>query len=167
MIKNDKQLAITKGKRAAFQKALEALPVEDVLAHELMYNSITSQIETLDEEIKIYEKLRNEHLQVIETKIEDLPEQLITTRIAKGLSQSELAEKMGLKEQQIQRYEASNYEAAKFDRIIEIFHMMGVTIESVKLVLSNDPIIKLESYDTEFIAVETKRLQSRKSLFTV
>jgi transcriptional regulator with XRE-family HTH domain len=45
---------------------------------------------------------------------------LIRARISAGLSQRELAARLGLKEQQIQRYEATNYETASLRRVLEI-----------------------------------------------
>ena len=49
--------------------------------------------------------------------VSSLPETLIKARIARGMSQRELAERIGLKEQQIQRYEATNYSSASLSRI--------------------------------------------------
>ena len=50
----------------------------------------------------------------------EIPRMLIKARIAKGLSQKELAERLGLKEQQIQRYEATEYATASLARIREV-----------------------------------------------
>ena len=49
-------------------------------------------------------------------------------RIAAGLSQEELAVKLGLKPQQIQRYEATEYQAASFERVQEIMRVLGVRL---------------------------------------
>ena len=54
------------------------------------------------------------------TKLNDLPQALIRARIASGLSQRELAMRLGLKEQQIQRYEATKYASASLSRVIEV-----------------------------------------------
>ena len=49
-------------------------------------------------------------LTVVEvTSLEDVPAALVMARTAAGLTQSELADKLGLKEQQIKRYEATGY----------------------------------------------------------
>ncbi len=42
----------------------------------------------------------------------DLPKALIRARIAAGLSQKEFADRLGMKEQQIQSYEANDYQHA-------------------------------------------------------
>jgi HTH-type transcriptional regulator/antitoxin HigA len=60
--------------------------------------------------------------------IEELPKTLIQARFAFGLSQEDLAAKLGLKPQQIQRYEATNYRSASLERINEIVRVPGVTL---------------------------------------
>ena len=75
------------------------------------------------DEIKEYEALKAGDIPLdpnISASVANLPKSLIRTRIAKGLTQKDLAERMGLKEQQIQRYEASGYESASLARITEI-----------------------------------------------
>lgn len=52
--------------------------------------------------------------------LENLPEMLIEERIRLGFTQKQLAEKMGLKEQQIQRYEANRYQSASLRRLQEV-----------------------------------------------
>ena len=43
-----------------------------------------------------------------------------------GFSQKDLAQRLGLKEQQIQRYEATGYASASLARIQEIIEALGV-----------------------------------------
>ena len=50
---------------------------------------------------------------------------LIRARIAQGLSQKSLAGRLGLKEQQIQRYEASEYASASLARIRSVAEVWG------------------------------------------
>ena len=45
---------------------------------------------------------------------------MIKARIAKGLSQRQLAQLVGLKEQQIQRYESNDYSNVDLGRVQEI-----------------------------------------------
>ena len=60
--------------------------------------------------------------------LDELPRALVKARIAGGLSQKELAERLGLKEQQIQRYEATDYGSASLTRLKEIAQALGVNI---------------------------------------
>ena len=61
---------------------------------------------------------------------------MIQARIARGLTQKELAQKLGLKEQQIQRYEASSYAKASLARINQIIDVLDIKIGS-KVDLTN------------------------------
>jgi transcriptional regulator with XRE-family HTH domain len=56
--------------------------------------------------------------------VECLPEALIDDRKKLGLTQRELAERLGVKEQQIQRYEATRYQSASLKRIVEVAEAM-------------------------------------------
>lgn len=61
--------------------------------------------------------------------LSELPATLIKARIAAKLSQKALAERLGLKEQQIQRYEATEYASANLARVIEVSEMLGLKLE--------------------------------------
>jgi transcriptional regulator with XRE-family HTH domain len=51
------------------------------------------------------------------------------------MSQRELAERLGLKEQQIQRYEATEYRSASWSRVSEVIQALGLRVED-EIVLS-------------------------------
>jgi transcriptional regulator with XRE-family HTH domain len=134
MIKNERQYRITKAQAASFADATKQLQdqhagrLPDVL-RKAQIDALKSQYDELLAEIEEYEALRREVPAVIETQsFEDLPRALIKARIALGMSQKELAEKMGLKEQQIQRYEATEFSSASLSRIIDVADALGVGI---------------------------------------
>ncbi len=58
---------------------------------------------------------------------------MIRARIASGLSQRGLADRLGLKEQQIQRYEASDYASASFARIKRVVSALGMELDGALL----------------------------------
>ena len=60
-----------------------------------------------------------------------LPQALPQGRIAAGLSQKELAERLGLKEQQIQRDEATDDASASLTRICEVARSLGLKVKAV------------------------------------
>jgi HTH-type transcriptional regulator/antitoxin HigA len=60
--------------------------------------------------------------------LEKLSTTLIQARIAAGLSQAELATRLGIKPQQIQRYEATDYQSASLERVNEIMRVLGVRL---------------------------------------
>lgn len=64
--------------------------------------------------------MSNKIPQFIGGLLENLPEMLIEERVRLGLTQKQLADKMGLKEQQIQRYESSRYQSASLRRLQEV-----------------------------------------------
>lgn len=53
---------------------------------------------------------------------------LIKARIARGLTQKELAEKLNINERQIQRYESTLYEGAALRRLQEVADALNVKI---------------------------------------
>ncbi|WP_245307529.1 helix-turn-helix domain-containing protein [Rhizobium altiplani] len=65
-----------------------------------------------------------------EFAFEELPRVLIQARIARGLSQTDLAEGLGLKAQQVQRYEATNYMSASLGRLMEVANILGVRVSA-------------------------------------
>ncbi len=81
----------------------------------------------LETELAEYDALHDATL-IEATGIEQLPTALIRARIASGLSQRELAERVGLKEQAIQRYETTDYAGASFARLVAIAEALGLTI---------------------------------------
>ena len=60
------------------------------------------------------------------TSFDALPRALIRARIATGLSQRDLAEKLGLKEELIQHYEESLYASVSVTRLKEVIAALGV-----------------------------------------
>ena len=84
-------------------------------------DAVSSQLADLEAELREYEAVREGRFRMDELSVvADLPALLIKARIAQGLSQRELADRLGLKEQQIQRYEATDYATAKWSRIREV-----------------------------------------------
>ena len=60
--------------------------------------------------------------------ISELGEALCEARVAGGWTQRELGEHLGLRQQQIQRYEATDYQQCSWRRIIEIADALGIEI---------------------------------------
>ena len=130
MIQNEHQYKVTRKWARKFAQAIEDLePTGDEAqnlhpkALKIQRDALQSQLDTLNDELREYEALKAGGIlldQNISASIETLPKALIRTRIAKGLTQKDLAERMGLKEQQIQRYESSGYESASLARISEV-----------------------------------------------
>ena len=131
MIKNEQQYNVTKSYLDKFQHAVLALnQKENTPLLELEKKSIQSQITDLQREIDEYNDLKFGLIPVFELQfIDELSKTLIKARISLGLSQKKLGELVGLKEQQIQRYESTDYESASVARIKEIGSVLNLEIE--------------------------------------
>jgi HTH-type transcriptional regulator / antitoxin HipB len=60
--------------------------------------------------------------------IEDLPKVLIQKRISLGMTQKELAAKLGIKEQMVQRYESNGYESISYNRLTDVWNALKTSI---------------------------------------
>jgi ribosome-binding protein aMBF1 (putative translation factor) len=128
MIKNARQYRIAKREATRFEKAIDELerdPNSRKGVHPRLVKAqkeaLSSQLASLRAEIDEYESLHGRKRKKLNPKdLEDLPRTLIQARIAAGLTQKELAERLGIKEQQIQRYETTDYASASLARMIEI-----------------------------------------------
>jgi ribosome-binding protein aMBF1 (putative translation factor) len=134
MIKNERQYRITKAQADKFAKALHEMTTSPQRAghpvlRKAQIEALQSQLEDLQREIAEYETLRSGKRKVVAlSSLEELPKTLIQARIAAGLSQEELAAKLGIKPQQIQRYEATEYQSASLERVNEIVRVLGVKL---------------------------------------
>jgi HTH-type transcriptional regulator/antitoxin HigA len=149
MITNEKQYRSTKAsieKLAAAAAALEA-PTSDFpeVFAKAQRSALRSQIDELEEEVRFYENLRAGKISEFSAEsLHDLPDILIQARIARGMSQKDLGDFLGVAEQQIQRYESDRYRMASLDRLTEVADALNVRIvERAQLVGSP----KLDSVD--------------------
>ena len=138
MIKNERQYRITRTQAQRFEQTLRDLREHPETAGEVhpliaraREDAVSSQLADLEAELREYESVKAGDFQVDELRVvADLPTLLIKARISRGLSQRELADRLGLKEQQIQRYEATDYNSAKWSRIREIAIALGIDLSN-------------------------------------
>lgn len=150
MIKNERQYRITKAEVQRFKESLaqldqlDAEKKENPILWQMQRDAINSQLTDLREELKDYETLihssPSQPLVMTFQSLSELPTALIKARIAAKLSQKALADRLGLKEQQIQRYEATEYASANLSRLIEISEILGLKLE-----LKGDLTVGVES----------------------
>lgn len=132
MIKNEKQYKISKNRLAEMEgaiavKKLKAMPGSKeegaMISLAMLKNSIR-------EEIKQYENLKNKKITLKkQVSLIQLPQVLIEHKIAKGLTQKEFAQILGIKEQQLQRYEAENYKSVSFGRLLDYIEKANIKIK--------------------------------------
>lgn len=132
MIKNERQYRTTKAQIEKFVQALadaEVRSTGDALLHKLESDALRSQLQELESQMQEYEGLRSGRWGVIQVdSFEELPRALIKARIAAGLSQKELADRLGIKEQQVQRYEATDFQSASLARLQQIVKALGIEV---------------------------------------
>lgn len=83
----------------------------------------------LRESIESYEKLRRGEFEELRN-FEGLGRLLVGLRIARGLSQRELAERFGVHESQVSRDERNEYHGLSLQRAQKILQVLGVTLHS-------------------------------------
>jgi len=134
MIYNERQYKITTKQIENLHDALDNLDVSDMpewLAV-AQVDALKSQIADLQSQATEFELIKQGKIRHSESSdLSNLPKVLIQARIGKGYSQKDLAEKLGMTMQQIQRYEASNYMGASLSRLIEISKILEVSINEV------------------------------------
>lgn len=137
MIKNERQYRITKSQAEKFAHALEGMTKESgenleihPLIRKAQEDALRSQLTELRQELEEYESLQSGSYTIPDLQtIEDLPRVLIQARIGRGLSQKDLAERLGVKEQQIQRYEATDYASASLARLMEVIEALSLEVK--------------------------------------
>jgi ribosome-binding protein aMBF1 (putative translation factor) len=142
VIKNEKQFRIARAQVRRFEDALAELARQERPRNitprlwEAQRNAAESQLQELREQVGAYEQLHTGRSKdVILEAVEDLPKALIRARIAAGLTQEGLALRLGVKIQQVQRYEATEYESASFARIRKVVQALGLRMpKPVRLV---------------------------------
>jgi DNA-binding XRE family transcriptional regulator len=135
VITNGRQYRITKAELTRFEESLSAndvrRPSPDVhpRIHQSMHDALASEIEVLRGQLDHYEQLRDGHITGREiTSLRDLPTTLIEARIVAHLTQRDLAQRLGVVEQQVQRWEANSYAGVNLDRLQSIADALGVRI---------------------------------------
>ena len=133
MITNEKQYRSSKASIEKLAEAFAALetPTSDFpeVFAKAQRSALRSQIDELEEDVRFYEDLRAGKISEFSAdSLHDLPDILIQARIARGMSQKDLGDFLGVAEQQIQRYESDRYRMASLDRLTEVADALNVRI---------------------------------------
>lgn len=134
MIKNERQLKITKKKLREFESVLSDLNKDyrsrRDLKLKMQIDALKSDTSILKSEVKEFDNLKSGAIKIITAKsFHKLPEVIIKARIARSMTQKDLALSLGMKEQQIQRYENNNFASVSFSKMEKIVAALGITIE--------------------------------------
>lgn len=156
MITNEKQYKSVKAQVENFQNSLENFSISKTgdgklskALLELSKVALQEQLKELVEELKEYEALKDGQIVITEIlSLSELPKTLIQSRIANGLTQAELANRLNLKMQQIQRYEADEYNSASLKTLLRIASELNVTVSAdVQIKSFDDPhLVNAKNY---------------------
>lgn len=132
MIKNEKQYKISKSRLLKMnalvnnkKHAVKKNSVEEGALHSLI--SVRNKIR---DEVRQYEHIKNAKGSIKkQVSLIQLPQILIEHKIAKGLTQKEFSRILGIKEQQLQRYEAEDYKSVSFGRLLEYIQKARIKIK--------------------------------------
>jgi HTH-type transcriptional regulator/antitoxin HigA len=130
MIYSDKQYSVSTAGLAKLKDALSAAQgrqTDQAWLKEAEVEALKSQIADIEAELAEYDLLKSGQISFSKTyALEELPHVLVQARIAAGMSQTDLAEKLNMKPQQVQRYEATDYMGASLARLVEVSRALGV-----------------------------------------
>jgi ribosome-binding protein aMBF1 (putative translation factor) len=143
MILNSHQHRVTRSKLSKLEAALtcarEANPEMDPRVFRAMEAGIQSQVDELQGQLQEYEELKRAkaiHLQ----EPRELGKLLIKARVARGLTQKDLASRLKLKPQQIQKWESTEYLSATLKRILAVMAALDVAFEADVPLELNTPV---------------------------
>ena len=141
MIQNEHQYKVTQNKLKDLEQALDELFQIKETLHPRKFssrkNGLQIAINSLRKEIEEYDALKQQQTPIKISSIQELPVALIKARIAMGMTQKELAKKMGVKEQQVQRDEANQYSSAGFQRIAAVAEALNINIQETHVWLKS------------------------------
>jgi DNA-binding transcriptional regulator YiaG len=135
VITNERQYRITKAQLKRFDDDLSAhearTPGADVdpRLHQAMRDALASEAEELRAQLARYDQLRNGTITGRDLdSLRDLPTALIEARIAANLTQRALADRLGVAEQQVQRWEATAYAGVGLERLQDVADALDARI---------------------------------------
>ena len=149
MILNNFDYQRTKDRTAGFKRALAMLHKPDNETKktrpdlwQLYVDAVQSEIDELISQMRAYEELINRKPgQTIVFEVDSVKEiarALTKARIAAGISQKELAEELGIEEEELKLYEDRQYEHAPFIKLVEASRLLGLKFQQSAMVEVGD-----------------------------
>jgi len=150
MIKNEKEYEYSQECARKFEYSIRALEQDEELKKkdpegwQLSGDVKQSHLMALQAEMAEYDRLtsHDSHTPIVLTleDIDYLPQILIKARMAAKLSQKELADLAGLKEEQIKRYEDNDYEDASFLDVRFVIDALEIQIQKGEFLVPLDTL---------------------------
>ena len=136
MITNERQYQISKAKATKFRAAIDAPDTSTRRLHpraqKALREAAQSQLDDLLAELADYERLRDGPLSSITAEsIAELAPALIRARIMRKWTQKDLADRLGVAEQQVQRYESTQYKRVSVERLQAVADALKLRVREV------------------------------------
>lgn len=170
MIKDELEYKVTQEWVEKFEQSIAALEQDetkkknDPSGWELLRADLQSQLDGLNSEVAEYERLitsdPQSRIKIQVNSLVELPKALIKARIAAQMSQKELADRLGIEEQQVQQYEATDYQCASFVEIIDVSEALAVELETGIFVVDFEEIERRKVVLAEFLERQRSKLPS-------
>jgi HTH-type transcriptional regulator/antitoxin HigA len=128
MIKSDAQRDRTVAQIEGFRRALAKVEQEKPGKRSAsIRGSYEGMIRQLEDELQEYDRLRSGELMLPQIeRLDQIAPYVAKIRIAKGVSQTELARLLGVSKQVISRYEENDYQTVGVSRLQEILDAIGI-----------------------------------------
>ena len=145
MIRNEREYKVSRAAAARFRTALTAAAAgdrggRDPRLRRMTVDAMRAQLKQLDRDLATYDRIKRGEWELAPAPLEELGALLIQARLARGWTQRELGDRLGLHEQKIQDYEASGYARASLTRIRQVTSALGA---EVTVALDLVPLIKV------------------------
>ena len=132
MIKNEKQYKVSKKTLNDVIEKINQTKAEpnQNIKHRIFLHSMEAFQKDVENEIKEYEKLKSNKSTVLkERSLSALPDIIVEYKIANHLTHKEFAKILGLKEQQLQRYEAESFKTVSFQNLIKFLNLIDLDLK--------------------------------------
>ena|ERR1035441_3813668 len=128
MIKSDAQRERTVAQIEGFRRALDTVDKEiSGKRSAAVRGSYEGMVRQLEDELREYDHLKSGELALPHVeRLDQIAPFIARIRIAKGVSQTELARRLGVSKQVISRYEESDYQTVAIGRLQEILDAIGI-----------------------------------------
>ncbi len=144
MIANEVQYRSTLAHLRQFDQALANLEGRHPTGQrskldQLEIDAVEAQADDLRAEVSEYERLRSGEVSTLRAaSLGELASLLVRARIARGWTQRQLADVLGVAEQQVQRYEATDYRSASLGRICDVASALQLDVSHIGHLLGPD-----------------------------
>ena len=130
LIKTDAQRERTQVQIEGFRRALAMADCETSGKRAAaIRGSYEATIRQLEEEVAEYDRLKCGHFDIPSIhRLDEVAPIIAKIRLARGISQTELARKLGVSKQVISRHEDDDYQGVAASRLQELLDALGVTV---------------------------------------